>query len=73
MSMKKTRVKAVLMNMINMCDQDEMYAEDFSFGLEELLNEMQSNDAFGTEGQCDPRGDFRDGHWSMDQVQAIDS
>lgn len=29
-------------------------------------------DAFGTEGQCDPRGDFRDGEWSMKRVQGVD-
>lgn len=28
--------------------------------VEGLCNELQGDDAFGTEGQCDPRGDQRD-------------
>jgi hypothetical protein len=28
--------------------------------LNEKLDELLSEDAFGTEGQCDPRGDHRD-------------
>lgn len=28
--------------------------------VEDLCNELQSYDSFGTEGQCDPRGDQRD-------------
>ena len=30
------------------------------FFLREVLDDLQSDDFFGTEGQCDPRGDFRD-------------
>lgn len=40
--------------------------------LQLFLDELKSYDAFGTEGQLDPRGDFRDGHWSMQKVQGID-
>jgi hypothetical protein len=28
--------------------------------LNQLLDDLASDDAFGTEGQCDPRGDQRD-------------
>jgi len=28
--------------------------------LNEMLDNMRDNDFFGTEGQCDPRGDNRD-------------
>lgn len=28
--------------------------------LEEMLNDLQNDDFFGTEGQTDPRGDQRD-------------
>jgi len=37
-----------------------------------MLNTLQSEDAFGTEGQNDPRGDFRESNWSMEYVQGID-
>ncbi len=39
---------------------------------ETLLNEYASNDAFGTEGQNDPRGDQRQGEYSMDHVYRVD-
>ena len=28
--------------------------------------------SIGTEGQNDPRGDMRNGEWSMDRVEGID-
>ena len=46
----------------------EMLAED----LESMLDDIHSSDGFGTEGQCDPRGDFRNGKWSMSNVQGVD-
>lgn len=42
-------------------DNAIMYAEILEEGLDLLLGE----DAFGTEGQCDPRGDMRDDKYSM--------
>lgn len=49
-------------------DDAQMFAELLEAGLTELHGE----DAFGSEGQCDPRGDFRDGTWSMSHVQGLD-
>ena len=44
-----------------------VYAEE----LEEMLNYLQSEDFFGTEGQTDPRGDQRDGNiWTVYKPQA---
>jgi len=40
-------------------------------GLQALLDELQGHDVFGTEGQCDPRGDFRNGRWSMTKVEDV--
>jgi hypothetical protein len=37
-------------------DDREPYVED----VEDMLDFIHSNDGFGTEGQCDPRGDARD-------------
>jgi len=34
-------------------------SRDFCKRFNELLDNMLSEDAFGTEGQCDPRGDHR--------------
>lgn len=48
-------------------DDAEMYAEE----LEAMLSRMHSMEAFGTEGQADPRGDFRNGEWSMDEVEGV--
>lgn len=36
-------------------EEKEQYISDFN----DWLDEMHSNDAFGTEGQLDPRGDQR--------------
>lgn len=44
--------------------------EEWSSVLEEMLDDLHGTDFFGTEGQNDPRGDFRDGQWSLyDEVQ----
>lgn len=40
--------------------------------LEGMLTELAGQDFFGTEGQNDPRGDFRNGEWSMDRVEGLD-
>lgn len=33
--------------------------------LDDVCDDLQGMDAFGTEGQMDPRGDFRDGNWEL--------
>lgn len=43
----------------------EQYAEV----LDDILDSIASDDGFGTEQQCDPRGDFRDQQWSMWNVE----
>jgi hypothetical protein len=41
----------------NECDESKkVFAESF----DEFLDDLVSNDYFGTEGQSDPRGDQRD-------------
>jgi hypothetical protein len=51
-------------------DDDSAYC--WSEELEVLLNELGQNDFFGTERQCDPRGDQRDEAWTMKRVQGVD-
>jgi hypothetical protein len=66
------RTILVLERMIQLCKDSEYYAEDFSKFLETELEDMRCSDAFGTEGSTDPRGDFRNGEFSMNHVEGID-
>lgn len=68
----KLRVEKVLERMIELVKDDDDYAIMFSEGLEEMLNDIYMDDGFGTEGQCDPRGDFRNDNWSMNRVEGVD-
>lgn len=60
----------VLNRLAQMCEEDEDFAETLSGDLNTMLDEIHSQDGFGTEGQSDPRGDFRNGRWSMKKVEA---
>lgn len=60
----------VLNRLAKMCEEDEDFAEALSGDLNTMLDEIHSQDGFGTEGQSDPRGDFRNGRWSMKKVEA---
>jgi hypothetical protein len=45
---------------------DEGLCEHFADCLETFLDEVACDDGFGTERQCDPRGDFRNrDDWSI--------
>lgn len=66
------RVVKVLDNMKAMALEDDDNAAMFAEMLENNLNELNGEDAFGTEGQSDPRGDFRNGSWNMDKVEGLD-
>lgn len=65
MSKVQTNVVTVLKRMASIAEQSADDAEMFADGLEQMLDDIHSNDGFGTEGQCDPRGDFRNGKWSL--------
>lgn len=53
----------VLNRIIQTCIKDRDSAEMYATCLDEMLNDLNQNDAFGTEGQNDPRGDGRNGDW----------
>lgn len=72
MTKQQERTKKVLERMIALVDQDADYSEMFAKALDRSLDEIGVADGFGTEGQCDPRGDFRDGDFSMWNVQGVD-
>lgn len=49
---------------------DEDDAELWADALDQMLDDLLSEDFFGTEGQLDPRGDGRDGEFSVkDEIQ----
>jgi hypothetical protein len=66
------RVDKVLLKMKEMSLHDQNYADMFSELLEDGLDILADDDAFGTECQDDPRGDGRNGTWSMKHVEGID-
>jgi hypothetical protein len=51
---------------------DDYYAEAYAEMLEHMLDMLGQNDVFGTEGQSDPRGDQRNGLWTIDRVEGLD-
>lgn len=67
------RVAKVLERMQAMAAASEEDAAMFSEMLEAALNDISYDDGFGTEAQNDPRGDGRDGEWSMDWVAGVDA
>jgi hypothetical protein len=67
------RVARVLERMIAAARRGPDEAQAYSDALEEMLDELHGNDGFGTEGQCDPRGDYRNGQWFMERVEGIDT
>jgi hypothetical protein len=68
---QQKRVARVLDKIKQMVYEEDDNASMFADMLEAGLNDLQECDAFGTEGQCDPRGDFRNGTWSMDNIEGI--
>lgn len=48
-------------------DKNEL--DVWAFFLDRLLDDLRDSDYFGTEGQSDPRGDGREGAWSMWDVE----
>jgi len=72
MNNTQKRVALVLRRMADMAERDEEDASAFAEELESMLDAMHGNNFFGTEGQCDPRGDFRNGDWSMNRIEGLD-
>lgn len=64
MKTKKTNAKNVVKHLRNFTDfiekQDKEGKDYVAMALNDLWNDMLMSDFFGTEGQCDPRGDHRD-------------
>ena len=72
MTKNQKRVIKVLERLIEDVRENEEQADGLMEDLEIFLNGIHSMDGFGTEGQSDPRGDFRNGTWKMTRVEGID-
>lgn len=44
--------------------------DEWAESLDSMLDEMKCNDQFGSEASTDPRGDFRNGKWSIWEMEA---
>ena len=53
------RVALVLQRLAEMADQSNDDAKIIAYALEDMLLGIAQDDGFGTECQCDPRGDGR--------------
>ena len=65
------RVQLVL-DRLKIIAGDEESAESMSGLMDMMLSDLQGEGLFGTEGQSDPRGDFRIQQWNMSYVQGVD-
>lgn len=58
-------------SILNMqAQEDTDSTEHIAEVLDSVLDNIRNMDGFGTEGECDPRGDFRNGDWSMWDVES---
>lgn len=69
----KERIKRVLERIMDNVDKDKDFARYMLDELENTLDGWHMYDGFGTEGEDDPRGDFRNGKWSMKRVEGVDT
>lgn len=74
LTIDQRRVLAVLERIAAQVRENVYYADVYGIDLEAMLNGLLDSDFFGTEGQCDPRGDQRDdAGWSIaSRVQGVD-
>lgn len=49
----------ILNDLIEKCKSDDHFNDCLTESLEAMLDDLLSDDMFGTEGQTDPRGDRR--------------
>lgn len=65
MTKEQQNLVTIWPRMLEQIEGCEYFAEDLAEVLEAFLDSLAEQDAFGTERQCDPRGDFRNGEWSL--------
>ena len=67
------RVQLVLERLVAFSNEDNHSSKAVAQALDYMLDELCTDDVFGTETQMDPRGDGRDGTWTTTKrVQGVD-
>lgn len=66
------RVAKVLERIAAEVLNDRSAAISYSIEMDDMLDQMNFCDAFGAEGQFDPRGDMRNSEWTMERVEGVD-
>lgn len=69
---QQKRNQLVLERLIAFSNEDSNIAKHLADALDTALDDLASDDFFGTEAQMDPRGDGRDGTWTMKLVEGVD-
>ena len=69
---QQKRNQLVLERLIAFSNENNDTAKWLAAGFDDLLDDLCQDDFFGTETQMDPRGDGRNGMWSMKKVEGID-
>ena len=60
MKVNKDNFNLVMNNILDLYDKGDNDEKDLWCDyLDSIIDELRGNDFFGTEGQCDPRGDNR--------------
>jgi hypothetical protein len=71
MTKSQRNIKTVLTRLIAFSEQADKESNiELSAQLDSMLDELKGNDFFGTEAQLDPRGDGREGNFTMNRVQS---
>lgn len=68
----RLNVLTVLNRMVSLAEEDDGFVDFLSDNLDVLLDEYHGMDGFGMDGSTDPRGDFKNGEWSMRDVEGVD-
>lgn len=67
-----SRLNVVFNHIIALAQEDDQFRKEIIDQLNIILDDMYEVDAFGTEGQTDPRGDQRNGIFTMYNVEGYD-
>ena len=72
MNLEQKRLLLVLDRIKERVIKNPEDAEAWGESLNDMLDELEGVDFFGIEGQNDPRGDQRNGLWTMGRVEGLD-
>lgn len=62
-------LEIVFERILKLIKDDEEYRDMFMDAMDMMLSELVEEDGFGTEGQDDPRGDMRNGKFTMYAIE----